>query len=445
MLPSAEADIVRRDPRLPGLATVLAPETFADALRGVSAGIDVADPQLTYVRYKPGRRCLVSYRLLCNNRPIEVYAKALDEHGWRKHAPLTMQLHNARHWQGLPALLERIAVVVYVFPVDYCLRGQAGFADSDARRRFLERLFPERDEYWEAGASALRYKPERRFVARLDSGEQPLGVVKLYDKRTFPRSLQNARQAMSLDAGPLACRMASSRRHRAIAFPWIRGIPLDAAIRAGTATDTDLVRVGLQLAAFHSQQNIDFPLGNPEEDANRLRHLADDVGFFLPSQRERVVNLARRIVSLLDIASPRRDPIHGDFYAKQILIHEKHIGLVDLDEAKLGDPREDLGNFIAQLEREVIRRTVDTTRAVQLRDAFLDGYCRETSSEFVDQTNPWTAAALLRLATHPFRDGQLDWPDQTAALLDRTDQLLAKGHAELTQTETCHEERPCVH
>ena len=50
------------------------------------------------------------------------------------------------------------------------------------------------------------------------------------------------------------------------------------------------------------------------------------------------------------------------------------------------------------------------------RAAFLAGYGD------VPPTVPlYTAVGLLRLAPHPFRSREPDWPDRTAALLDRAE------------------------
>ena len=58
MLSPVEAEIVRRDPDVPGLATVLDPEALAAVLP-----IDARSARLEYVRYKPHVLCRAAYRL----------------------------------------------------------------------------------------------------------------------------------------------------------------------------------------------------------------------------------------------------------------------------------------------------------------------------------------------------------------------------------------------
>src|SRR4051794_14026842 len=63
MLSTPDADLARREPALPGLATLLDPDAFAEALRGAAPALRPRAARVTYVRYKPGTSCLVGYRV----------------------------------------------------------------------------------------------------------------------------------------------------------------------------------------------------------------------------------------------------------------------------------------------------------------------------------------------------------------------------------------------
>src|SRR5207247_2648316 len=63
MLSPPDADLVRRDPALPGLGTVLDPARFVAALRAARPELGIEAVQVGYVHYKPGRECIVGYRL----------------------------------------------------------------------------------------------------------------------------------------------------------------------------------------------------------------------------------------------------------------------------------------------------------------------------------------------------------------------------------------------
>ena len=76
MLSSPVADLVLRDPAIPGLATLLDTEALVARLRRHLPGVDLGTARVTYVKYKPGTNCLVSYRVEMGGTAIDVYAKA---------------------------------------------------------------------------------------------------------------------------------------------------------------------------------------------------------------------------------------------------------------------------------------------------------------------------------------------------------------------------------
>src|SRR5438093_10692997 len=77
MLSAADAQFVRRDSALPGLATMLDPEAFAGALAPFMPAIDPGSARIEYVRYKPGKSCIVAYRVGVGGMEGKLYAKAL--------------------------------------------------------------------------------------------------------------------------------------------------------------------------------------------------------------------------------------------------------------------------------------------------------------------------------------------------------------------------------
>src|SRR5262245_9608618 len=76
VLSPADAELVARDRGLPGLATLLDPDAFLEAVRKAAPGTCLESARLRYVRYKHGTNCLVAYRLDGGGAPIDVYAKA---------------------------------------------------------------------------------------------------------------------------------------------------------------------------------------------------------------------------------------------------------------------------------------------------------------------------------------------------------------------------------
>src|SRR6059036_150232 len=76
MLPSAERDLARRDPSIPGLAVVLDPDAFLAVLRRAAPEADLRTAQITYLRFKPHAYCRVAYRLDVAGVGVDVDVRA---------------------------------------------------------------------------------------------------------------------------------------------------------------------------------------------------------------------------------------------------------------------------------------------------------------------------------------------------------------------------------
>jgi aminoglycoside phosphotransferase (APT) family kinase protein len=110
-----------------------------------------------------------------------------------------------------------------------------------------------------------------------------------------------------------------------------------------------------------------------------------------------------------------------------VLLAGDEVAILDRDNAALGDPAVDLGNFAAHLENDALHGRLDARRVQRLQHALLEGY-RASTQRPVCATLGWqTAAGLLRLAPHPFRRRVPDWPERTAAILDRVEVILRRG------------------
>ena len=180
MLCSDDAELVRRDRNLPGLSTLLDPEAFLDALRPSLPKVDLQTGEITYLRYKPGTNMLAAYRLTTSDVDAKVYAKA--------HRPsASVKLYKAMQRPSLRGplgpgciVLADRAIEIVVFPNDNKIRALRRLTDPVSRHRRLSRILPERPELWESTLKILRYKPERRFVAQLLTGNGHSALLKTY-------------------------------------------------------------------------------------------------------------------------------------------------------------------------------------------------------------------------------------------------------------------------
>ena len=161
-----------------------------------------------------------------------------------------------------------------------------------------------------------------------------------------------------------------------------------------------------------------------EAERSALFAAAGAVAAVCPHLARRARRLALQLAAgLIDVSQEKR-PIHGDFSADQVLLTEKGVAILDLDAAVQSVPAADLGSFIARLIWDVLHDRLSTHQAEGLAHELLVGYRLETGRDLPRGIRLYTAAGLLRLAPHPFRSREPDWPAQTAAILEQAELCL---------------------
>src|SRR5258708_7929615 len=136
MLSAADAELVRIDPDLPGLGTVLDPEAFVARLRQSLPKLDLEAARLTYLKYRPSSRCVVGYRIQgVQGWEMDVSATTYPCGRGEKLARARERVREAGA-RGIGTLvLEDCASVVNVFPRDRKLPALSLLADGAHRRR----------------------------------------------------------------------------------------------------------------------------------------------------------------------------------------------------------------------------------------------------------------------------------------------------------------------
>ena len=422
MLSTHDADLVRRDPAIPGLATLLDPEAFCRAISATS-GVEITEAWPSYIRYKPGMNCLVAYELEINGQRVAAYAK-----GHR--ADASDQLKKAHEQPGSlgplgpgRVLLADQAIVLSIFPNDSELKTLVRLADSQAWSALLRRIFSSRTDLWDGTVSHIRYKPERRYVTQLLSHGEPQAVLKVYTRTGYEEAKGSARAFKSRGILSVPKLIGHSDRHLVLAFEWMHGRLLSEALSDPALGSDALERVGMALAEVHARRATRLTHLTREAEASGLLSVAAGLGFLCPDLHDHTQTLARDIALLLMREPALNVPIHGDFYAKQVLLDADRVVILDFDSAAAGDPAADLGLFIAHLERGALRRSLPSDRVQPYAGALLNGYSNATHQPPPDRVRLYTAASLLRLAPHPFRNHHPHWPHQIEATVARAEAI----------------------
>ncbi|HXV61255.1 MAG TPA: phosphotransferase [Vicinamibacteria bacterium] len=420
-------DLVQQDPGLPGLATVLDPEALAERLARELSGIEIQKAECRYVRYKPGTNCLAAHRVLASGEWQEVYAKAYRPADAHK---VSKAIARAQTPTGLgpgKLLWTDLLTVVCLFPNDDQIRSLRRLGEATTRARLLRKALPAHPGLWSAELRPLAYKPDRRFVGQLRGPDGDLAVVRQYSRSGFTRIGRARTLPVANGCLRLARPLGRSERHRFVVLEWLEGRLLGDALRASRFDARELKRVGWALAELHRSSPEGLVERGSQDAVKGLRAVAEAVGFLAPGLEDDASRLAAHVAWALGEMPKVMGTIHGDFYSKQVLLQEKAVAVIDLDSMAFGDPLADVGNFIAHLERDSVRGSVSSDRVDTYRCSLLEGY-RESGLTVRDgAVDVHTAAALLRLTPHPFRNRESRWREQMERLLARARTLLHRS------------------
>ena len=424
MLSPVENDLIHRDPDLPGLATALNPDAFAEALRGAAPGADLRKAQITYRRYKPHRFCRVAYRLDVAGTEMDLGVRVClpkDLGMWTNESEAARMVGPFR--PGRIVFQDR-ALLITVFPNDLKLAAVQYLADAAQRKRVLRELLPDFPNLWQAELHCLRYRPERRYVAELRAADGTRALLKAYTARAYSRGKHNAQAFASRGLLRVAKLLGSSDQHRLLAFEWLPGRLLLERCAGPEWDRAAVTATGAALAMLHEQDGAALCCWTREGEAKDLLSLAAEIGFICPQLARRATELARCLALKLSREPAVRCAVHGDFSANQVLVSDGSVAIVDLDWAGHGDPADDLGNFLAQAERNALRGELPRERVASLRAALLDGYSQGTHQPAPARVGLYTAVQVFRRMRFPFRAGEPDWPQRTEALLGRAEEIL---------------------
>ncbi|HEX9638344.1 MAG TPA: phosphotransferase [Acidobacteriota bacterium] len=320
--------------------------------------------------------------------------------------------------------------------IDPSLPGLAGALSLERMSAELAPLAAHLSPYPSAGwrvraVDVLKYKPARR-CALAYTLESPKGSLRLFAK-TF-HSHRGAAILMTMDRFWRALDLQALSIPRPLGYvsdlkllvtEFVSGIPLATELYRGSSAEPAR-RMARALAAVHAsavscaqQWTSALELENSEKWIRGLighPALASDRALGL-------LDRLRRWSSVLRPTPPR--PIHRDFYLDQLLDSDGRTVLVDLDDARSGDPALDVGNFLAHLVLRPIQFPETAAACRRARDCFESEYRSRAPVEedFRIRTRFYEASSLLRLAG--VYAGRQRWSESVPTpLLDACERML---------------------
>lgn len=393
------------DPALPAARYLVG----ADALDVLRVPIEATGGRLesahvVHVRYRPGSDVVVRYSAGVSwngaEPARETFVVASAVHGTY---PDVVPLSAATPY-------GQVEVGVWRWPYDPVLRGLA----TAVTRRSVARLLDEPVE--QLALKIVAYRPTDRAVVRVSRGGDDLAYLKV----VAPDRVD-----------------AIARRHRALRDGGVPAPP----VRLTDSEQGIVVLEVLNGPTFREliKGSVDGDWPDPTEVDEMCAALRGcDVAGRGPNSRladgvlhgqmlATVLPELDRLDRLVDLfaTSDRPEPdgvVHGDLHEGQLIVSDGSItGLLDVDDVGPGASVDDVANLLAHLHyRDVADKAGDRDRLVEYRHA-LDRTA--TLRHGPDLVAVHTAAALVGLATGPFRIQSDGWPTLVGDLVERAERI----------------------
>ncbi len=421
---------------LPRPVTELLDEaTATDLLTAAGLTIDSARPD--YLRHKPGETTIISYRFDTPSRDTE----ALGYAQWCARRERADEIHRKAltlrprpSAVGVSIVRVNEHTVFYGFPNDARLRRLRWYTTTRKLKPALAALAPlgEQISKAESSSTVLKYKPERRLVARIDlaasdGSRQPLLVR--YTTGRHAARLASVATALAAGGVRTPAPRAQLDDGRVGVDDFIDGVELRTWLLDRGSVADDLAE---SLLAFH---HTEPPATTPSrEGADDLANAINGL-LALALWDPELGRLARDTADQLTSNPPRHTApvglIHGDLHDKNILVSDEQPWFIDLERTAVGSPASDLGRLRAHAISLDIRQPGWSAAAIPHAEDVIDAYRSRAGSRpygtLDDRSLSWHCAiALVDQALLVTRHVEPGWKASARALLAAASSTLEK-------------------
>lgn len=369
-----------------------------------------------YVRYKPGKSCVVQYDLhMSSETPVRQLAYA-------GLYPAT-RLKRLRAQCGVSMSYSReLGGILQLYPADLHLPGLSEASSPERMSRRFGRLSKMLGSEVSIRSVALvRYKVHKRAVLRYRFEGEPHRAVYGKIRKDGGHHLVSLYHLLRSSGAPVPEPLTQVFDLGMTVHAQETGTRLKD-LRGGREYHGWMGPVADTLARLHQTPVNELRTRHPAAQAEELKAAALLAGRLLPDLSSEAENLAVRLGRELREVAPDRSLIHGSFHDDQVLVGGNGVVVVDFDSAAMGNPLEDVGHFLSYL---------DADGAHDAAELFLEAYRR--SRPVSDDVYLFEAASLLRWATLPFRELRPDWPEAVAARVHQAIDCLGRSKPTATR------------
>ena len=398
------------DGALPAARHLVGPEAI-DVLRVPveATGGRVLSARPVQVQYRPGSDVVVRYsaQVSWNGDPPqrETFAASSTIHGSHAGTVRVVATTSA----------GPLDIGVWRWPFDPVLAGLSQAVTPASVASLLQEVHGPLDPH-AIRLEVVAYRPTDRAVMRVDEDERgTIAYLKVVDPAVAPTIAERHRTLLAAGVPVPRIEMLDEALGVIVLAPLV-GPTLRELIKADAdgwpdCSEYDRLADHFASAPLNGAANV----SRLTDGALHARMLAT----VMPETATRLDELAERFERTP--APPPDTVIHGDLHEGQIIIDQTSIvGVLDIDDAGPGLAVDDRANVLARL---AFRATTDSARRHTIQ-AYADVLRRDSEERFDGATlDLHTAAALVGLATGPFRLQSSGWRDSIIDLLDVVDEL----------------------
>lgn len=403
------------DARLPQLVEAMDEVAMADILQRNVAPAASRQPMrctIQHVKYKPGKKCLICYRLtpLSGTHYSAIYSATVYPLG--ESASRYKKAVVAAGWDAPIWHIESLAMIVWAFPYDRKLRSLPLLTNPDTlQNRILPDLLRQSHDFgWEidsADSAVAHYVPEHHCTIKVDMrikqrGSSAAQTLTIYGKTYYNGAGEHTCRAMQ----DIQQHVGSALTAQALAYQpdyqtlWQLSVPgkqLFGADFSARQNEENLPKAAVAIARLHR-----LPI-HSETRIDKLTVLCrvGQVHAMLCGMRPSCKSTADALKARLFESLPKRAfeqqaTLHGDLHPQNILIDGEQAVLIDMDSVALGPPLADIGSWCAAMLYRTLLLQSDRRETIAKLASFVGAYARHVDWDIDTAALNWfTAVALL--------------------------------------------------